>query len=198
MWPGAARGRGAAVKVPGGWQLVKAPGRGGAGRGGGGAEAGRWPASAGRGHVWALRSPRSPKRPRAAVPGLHTPRKRPSRFRPKISSSHLRAELTLKRTPPSAGCQPPPPRPVRASRVEGRGRRYKQTHRRLRPHHPVRKGRCPLSPAPASLAATMASPKLLHPTQVPTCADAAPKPAISKTNIEIDGLRSPRLARLAS
>ena len=33
----------------------------------------------GQRHVWALRSPRSPKRPRAAVPGLHTPRKRHSR-----------------------------------------------------------------------------------------------------------------------
>ena len=66
--------------------------------------------SAGRGHVWAPRSPRSPKGPRAAVPGLHTPRKRPSRFRPKISSSHLRAELTLTHAPPRQLAVSPPPR----------------------------------------------------------------------------------------
>ena len=76
----------------------------------------------GQRHVWALRSPRSPKRPRAAVPRLHTLRKRPSRFRPKISSSHLRAELTLTHAPVSWLSAPPPPRPVRASRVEGRKR----------------------------------------------------------------------------
>ena len=33
------------------------------------------------------------------MPGLHTPRKRPSRSRPKISSSHPRAELTLTHAP---------------------------------------------------------------------------------------------------
>ena len=62
-----------------------------------------------RGHVWALRSPRSPKRPHAAVPGLHTPRKRPSRSRPKISSSHPRAELTLTHAPVTWLSAPPSP-----------------------------------------------------------------------------------------
>ena len=124
MWPGAARGRGAAVKVPGGWQLVKAPGRG-AGRGGGGAVEGQRPAG-GRPLPGGGTCGRSGARGRQRGPappcrdctrrgsGRHALGRRSRAATPGPSSRS--------RTPPSPGCQLPPPRPVRASRVEGRER----------------------------------------------------------------------------
>ena len=114
MRPGAARGRGAAVQVPEGWQLKP---QGGAGRGGGrpllgGGTCGR---SGARGRQ---RGPAPPCRDcTRRGSGRHAFGRR-SRAATSGPSSRSRT-----RTPPSAGCQlPPPPRPVRASRVEGRER----------------------------------------------------------------------------
>ena len=120
MWPGAARGRGAAVKVPGGWQLKS---QGGAGRGG--AVEGQRPAG-GRPLPGGGTCGRSGARGRQrgpAPPCRDCTRRGSGRHAfGRRSRAATSGPSSRSRTPPSAGCQLPPPRPVRASRVEGRER----------------------------------------------------------------------------